>query len=173
MTNLREYTGDYVLDTTRTRMGFVARHTMGTRVHGWFDEFEGCAYLDGEDPSNSRVQVTILTRSIQTGNRRRDEQLRTRFLDQDNHPTITFASTSVERTGDAAFAVTGDLTIRGVTRPVGLDLVLTGSAGFHGGVTIDRMDWGVNWNAATRALVGRTVTLELDVAVASLVEDLV
>ena len=70
-TKLSELTGDYVLDTAHTRIGFVARHTMATRVRGQFDDFAGTAYLDGEDPSKSSVQLTIQASSIQTGNPRR------------------------------------------------------------------------------------------------------
>ncbi|WP_248960010.1 YceI family protein [Sphaerisporangium perillae] len=172
-TKLSELTGDYVLDTAHTRIGFVARHTMATKVRGQFDEFEGSARLDGEDPSKSSTELTIQAKSIQTRNQRRDEHLRSKFLDTDNHPTITFTSIGVEQVDDTSFKVTGDLTILGVTKPVTVDFELTGAendpwgdfrVGFEGSVTIDRKDWGVNWNAATGVLVSEKVTLEFDVA---------
>ncbi|WP_329081559.1 YceI family protein [Streptosporangium sp. NBC_01469] len=168
-----ELTGDYVLDTARTRIGFVARHTMAGRVRGRFDEFEGSAHLDGDDPSRSSAELTIQARSIQTRNQRRDEQLRDRFLAMDDHPSIVFTSIGVEPVGETTFKVTGDLTIRGVTRPVTVDFELTGAGNdpsgdfrvaFEGGVTVNRGDWGVNWNAATAFLVGERVVLEFDVA---------
>ncbi|WP_188194149.1 YceI family protein [Nonomuraea sp. SYSU D8015] len=173
MTELGELTGDYVLDPAHTRIGFVARHTMATRVRGRFDEFEGRARLDGADPSKSSVELTIRARSIQTRNRRRDDQLRGRFLDTDHHPVISFRSTEVRRVGEVSFKVTGDLTIRGVTAPVTVDLQLTGvengprgdlRVGFQGGVTINRNHWGVNWTAATGVLISEKVALDFDVA---------
>jgi polyisoprenoid-binding protein YceI len=171
-TGLGALSGEYTLDVERTRLGFVARHTMGPSVRGWFDTFEGTAHLDGDDPSLSRVELMIRSSSIQTGNVRRDEQLRSTFFDLANHPTMTFVSTEVEQVGDTRFTVVGDLTIRGVTRPVSVGVELTAGGddtrvGFAGGVTIDRRDWGVNWNAATSVLVSPKVTLELDVWVRS------
>ncbi|MCP2351910.1 YceI family protein [Nonomuraea roseoviolacea] len=169
MTTLSALTGDYVLDPARTRIGFVAKHTLATRVRGRFEEFEGGAHLDGDDPSRSGVRLTIRAASIDTGNRRRDDQLRDMFLHVADHPTLTFTSTGVRHLGGTGFAVTGALTIRGVTKPVTVNLELTGTRGesevsFTGGVTLDRNDWGVNANAATRVMVSPKVALELDVA---------
>ena len=173
MTKLSELTGDYVLDTAHTRIGFVARHAMATRVRGHFDEFEGGAYLDGDDPSKSSARLTIQAKSLQTRNRQRDDQLRGTFLDMGNHPAITFTSATVEQVDETTFKVTGDLAIRGVTKPVTVDFELTGAendprgdfrVGFKGSVTVNRNDWGVNWNAATTVLVSPKVTLEFDVA---------
>jgi polyisoprenoid-binding protein YceI len=168
-----ELTGDYVLDTAHTRIGFVARHAMATKVRGQLDEFEGSAHLDGDDPSKSSGELTIQAKSIQTRNQQRDEQLRSKFLDMDNHPTITFTSIGVGQVDETNFKVTGDLTIRGVTKTVTVDFELTGAendpsgnfrVGFEGSVTINRKDWGVNWNAATGVLVSEKVTLEFDVS---------
>jgi len=145
---------------------------MATKVPGQFGEFEGSAHLDGGDPSKSSAQLTIAARSIQTRNRQRDEVLRSKYLDTGHHPAITFTSTKVEQAGDTTFAVTGDLTIRGVTRPVTVDVELTGArtdprgtfrVGFQGSAAVNRKDWGVHWNAAT-GVVGKKVTLEFDVA---------
>lgn len=173
-TKLSELTGDYVLDTAHTRIGFVARAV--AKVRGQFDEFEGSAHLDGDDPSKSSAQLTIQAKRIQTRNQRRDGHLRSSFLDTDSHPTITFTSTTVEQVGEISFAVTGDLTIRGVTRPVTVDFELAGAdndlegnfrVGFVGKVTINRKDWGVSWNAVLEGggvLVSEKVALEFDVA---------
>ncbi|QEV19382.1 YceI family protein [Streptomyces alboniger] len=171
-TRLDELTGDYVIDIAHTRIGFVARHTMATRVRGQFDEFGGTVHLDGGHPSRSGVRLAIRAQSIQTGSKQRDDLLRGKFLDVENHPDITFSSVGVARTDDTHFTVTGDLTLRGVTQPVsaGVELLVgtTGPrgdfrVGFRGGVTVDRGDWGVNWNAVTRALISPEVTLEFDI----------
>ncbi|MEU8137688.1 YceI family protein [Streptodolium elevatio] len=174
-TKLSELTGHYVLDTVRTRIGFVARHTMATRVPGWFGAFEGGGYLDGDDPARSEVRFTMEANSIRTRNAQRDGLLVGKFLDAERHPVVTFASTAVERLDGDAFKLTGDLTIRGVTNPVTLDLVLTAAEhdpsgprgacriSFAGGTTIVRTDWGVNWNAATALTISRKVVLNLDV----------
>src|SRR5215469_5162109 len=171
-TRLSDLTGDYILDTARTRIGFIARHTIATKVPGQFGEFEGSAHLDGDDPSKSSAQLTITAKSIQTRNQQRDEALRTKYLDTGNHPVITFTSTKVKQAGDTNFTVTGDLTIRGVTKPVTVDFKLTGAktdpwgnfrADFAGSSTINRKDWGVHWNAAP-GVVSKKLTLKFDVA---------
>jgi polyisoprenoid-binding protein YceI len=173
-TKLGELTGDYVLDTVHTRIGFATR-AMVTRVRGQFDEFEGSAYLDGDDPSRSTVQLTIQAASVQTRNQQRDDHLRSHFLDSSNYPVITFTSTRVEQAGETTFTVTGDLTIRGVTKPVTVGFELTGAAndpwgnfraGFEGTVTIDRTDWGVSWNTVLEGgnvMISDKVMLEFDV----------
>ncbi|MCO5994436.1 YceI family protein [Actinoallomurus rhizosphaericola] len=171
-TTLGALSGDYVLDTAHTRIGFVARHTMGPKVRGRFERFEGHAHLDGGDPSRSSVELTIQADSLQTHNAQRDGQLRDRFLGLKDHPTITFTSTETQFIDETGFRLTGDLTIRGVTRPVTATFQRTAAepaakgdlrVRFTGGATIDRADWGVNWNAATRLLIGRKVDLEFDV----------
>ena len=173
-TKLSELTGDYVLDAARTRIGFAAR-AMVTKVRGQFGEFEGRVHLDGNDPSKSSAQLTIQAGSIQTRIQQRDDHLRSNFLDTGHHPAITFTSTRTEQAGETSFKVTGDLTIRGVTKPVTVDFELTGAVtdpwgnfrvGFEGTVTINRKDWGVNWRAVSGGglLVSERVTLEFDVA---------
>ncbi|MEU9591725.1 YceI family protein [Streptomyces sp. NPDC048219] len=165
-------TGDYDLDTAHSRIGFVARHTMGTRVRGQFDEFEGGAYLDGDHPTRSSVRITMRAQSIRTGNPRRDDLLRGKFLAVDDHPSIVFTSTEVTQVDGTRFRVAGTLAVRGVTEPVTVDVELTGDTGdpqggarvgFRGGVTLNRNDWGVNWNAGTTALVSPKVVLEFEV----------
>lgn len=175
-TTLSELTGDYVLDPAGTRIGFAVRQAILTTVRGQFGEFEGTAHLDGDDPSESRARITIQAASIQTPSQRRDDHLRRAFLDVSDHPAITFASTGVAQLSETTFTVTGDLIIRGATRPVSVDFELTGAgydprgtfrACFRGTVTIDRRDWGVSWNAVLEgggALVSQKVTLELTAA---------
>ena len=174
--NLAQLAGDYTLDHTHTRIGFVARHAMVTKVRGAFNEFEGTARIDS-DLSKSSAQLTIKAASIDTRNADRDGHLRSNdFFDMENHPEITFASTGVRQTDDTTVQVTGDLTIKGVTKPVTVDFEYQGSAtdpfgnervGFEGAVTINRKDWGVNWNAALETggvLVSEKVTLEFEVS---------
>ncbi|MDA8358736.1 MAG: YceI family protein [Actinomycetota bacterium] len=170
-------TGTYTIDPTHSRIGFVARHAMVTKVRGSFNEFDGSGYFDAQNPANSKLQLSIKAASIDTRNADRDAHLRSNdFFDMDTYPEIIFASTSVEQTGGIRYRVTGDLTIKGVTRPVSVDLEYTGSAvdpygnqriGFEGTTTVNRKDWGVNWNAALEAggvLVSENVTLEFDIS---------
>jgi polyisoprenoid-binding protein YceI len=169
-------TGTYVIDQTHSRIGFVARHAMVTKVRGSFNEFEGSAHIDAENPSSSKVTVTIKAASIDTRNADRDAHLRSNdFFDMDNHPEISFASTDVEA-AEGGYRITGDLTIKGVTKPVTVDFEYTGTAidpygntrvGFEGTTTVNRKDWGVNWNAALETggvLVGEKIILEFDVS---------
>jgi polyisoprenoid-binding protein YceI len=159
-------TGDYVLDPARTRIGFVARHTMATRVPGHFSTFEGHAQVSGDDPTASTAHLTIQAASIETHNPRRDKALRDKFLDAAGHPAITFTSTAVRQLDESTFELTGDLTIRGTTRPVTIPLTRTSTEpdrlGFTGTLTIDRKDWGAHWSAVG-FMVSRRVRLELDV----------
>ncbi|WP_371493508.1 YceI family protein [Kitasatospora sp. NBC_00374] len=172
-----ELTGDYVLDPAHTRIGFVARHAMVTKVRGAFHQFEGTARLDGTDPTRSTAQVVIKAESIDTGVEQRDQHLRTNdFLDAPNFPDITFRTTAVEPRSDTEYRVTGDLTIKDTTRPVTIDFEYGGNAvdpygnlrvGLEGSVTISRKEFGVTWNAALEGggvLVGDKVVLEFDIS---------
>ncbi len=176
-TSLSALTGTYALDPTHTRLGFVARHAMVTKVRGSFNEFEGTAVLDGDDVSRSSATLTISVASIDTRQAQRDAHLRSSdFLAMDEHPTITFTSTAARRTGEAEFELDGDLVIKGVSRPVTIPFTYEGSAkdpfgntrlGFEGSVVINRKDWGITWNAALETggmLVSDKVTLEFEVS---------
>ena len=170
-------TGTYAIDPAHSRIGFVARHAMVTKVRGSFNEFEGTGYFDAENPANSHLRVTVQAASIDTRNADRDGHLRSNdFFDMDTYPTITFTSTSVDAVDDETYRVTGDLTVKGVTKPVTVDFEYAGTAvdpfgntrlGLDGSVVINRKDWGVNWNAALDAgglLVSEKVTLEFEVS---------
>lgn len=176
-TDYSELTGDYTIDTSHSRMGFVARHAMVAKVRGNFDEFQGSFHVDGDQPENSSAKLTIQAKSIDTRNSQRDDHLRSNdFLDMDNHPEITFVSTTVTPADDDHFTVAGDLTIRGVTKPVGIDFEYTGRAvdpygnvrlGFEGKVVLNRKDFGVSWNAVLEGggvMVSEKVTLEIEVS---------
>jgi polyisoprenoid-binding protein YceI len=176
-TTVTPVTGTYAFDGAHSRIGFVARHAMVTKVRGSFNEVEGTGYFDAENPSNSRLELTIQAASIDTRNADRDAHLRSNdFFDMATYPEITFTSTAVEPLDHEHYRVTGDLTIKGVTKPVTVDLEYTGAAvdpfgnhriGLEGRATVNRKDWGVNWNAALEAggvLVSEKVTLEFEVS---------
>ncbi len=171
-----DLTGSYTIDPTHSRIGFVARHAMVTKVRGAFNAFEGTAVLDFTDPSRSSATVSIDVTSIDTRQAQRDEHLRTNdFFDAPTFPTITFASTSAEQVGDVT-RLTGDLTIKGVTKSISIDFEHTGAAkdpfgnvrvGFEGSTTIHRSDYGVTFNAALETggvLVSEKIVLEFDVS---------
>lgn len=175
--SLSDLSGTYTIDPAHTSIGFVARHAMVTKVRGTFNEFEGSVTIDKDEPSRSRVTVTIKADSIDTRNKDRDAHLRSNdFLAMDEYPEITFKSTEIKQTGDDAFAVTGDLTVRGVTRQVTIPLTFEGQAtdpfgnvrvGFEGSTSISRKDFGVTWNAALETggvLVSDKIDLEFEIS---------
>src|SRR5262245_44355471 len=126
-TELGSLTGDYELDDAHTTFGFVARHAMVTKVRGTFSDFDGALHLDFVDPSRSSVEVTIQASSIDTGHPDRDAHLRSNdFFAMDEYPEIVFKSTAVEAIDDDTYRVTGDLTMRGVTRQVTFDAERSG-----------------------------------------------
>ncbi len=170
-------TGDYVIDPTHSSIGFTARHAMITKVRGTFEQFEGWAHLDAENPAASTAEVTIEVASINTRQAQRDDHLRTNeFFDAPSFPQITFRSTGVEAVSEDAFRLTGDLTVKGTTKPVTVDFEYTGTAtdpfgnmraGFEGKAVINRRDYGIEWNAALETggvLVGEKISLEFDIS---------
>lgn len=173
---VEDISGDYTIDPTHTRLGFSTRHAMVTTVRGQFKEFAGTAHVDTATPGNSKVELTIQTASIDTGTADRDAHLRSGdFFDAEANPEIKFVSTKVERDGED-WVITGDLTIKDVTKPITITFEPTGSArdpfgnlriGFEGGTAINRKDWGLTWNAALETggvLVSEKVKLEFDVS---------
>ncbi|GAA2119595.1 YceI family protein [Kitasatospora saccharophila] len=175
--DLAHLTGDYTIDAAHSKIGFAVRHAMVTNVRGEFAEYEGKLHLDGTDPAASTAELVIKVASISTGQAQRDEHLRTGdFFDAAAHPEITFKSTSAERVDGDTYRLHGDLTIKGTTRPVALDLEFTGAAtdvyganrvGFEGGTSVDRTAWGLTYNAALETggvLIGEKVKLTLDVS---------
>lgn len=170
-------TGDYTVDPAHSRIGFVARHAMITKVRGQFTAFEGKAHLDFANPTSSTAELTVEVSSVDTHNGQRDEHLRTNdFFDAPNHPQITFKSTAVEKVDDEHYKLTGDLSIKGTAKPVTIDFDYTGTVtdpwgktrvGFEGSTTVNRREWGIEWNAPLEAggvLVSEKVTLEFEIA---------
>lgn len=177
-------TGSYEIDPVHSRIGFVARHAMVTKVRGSFNEFAGTGWFDADDPSRSHLELTIQASSIDTRNADRDEHIRTNdFLDVAQFPTLSFASTGFEQLAEAVFRISGDLTIRGVTKNIAIDFEVNGTSvdpdgdervGFEGSTVINRKDWGVNFHAALDAggvLVSDKITLEFDVSAVRLADD--
>src|SRR4051812_38131075 len=172
-----DVTGDYAVDVEHTRIGIRARHAMVTTVRGSFSDFEGTARLDTAAPGLSSVALRIRTASIDTGVADRDAHLRSPdFLDVERYPELVFRSTAVDELDDMLYRVTGDLTIKDVTRAVAVDFALTGSAqdpwgnlrvGFEGALAIKRSDWGLSWNTPLDTggvLVSDRIQIEFDVS---------
>ncbi len=177
-------TGTYTLDPSHSRVGFVARHAMVTKVRGSFNEIEGRGFFDADNPADSKIELTIQAKSIDTRNSDRDAHLRTNdFFDMEQYPTITFVSTAVQPLGGDRYQVTGDLTIKGVTKSIEFPVELSGPAvdpwgntriGLEGSVVVNRKDWGITWNAPLETggmLVGEKVTLEFEVAAVRAADD--
>ena len=166
-------TGTWTIDPTHTVLGFVARHLMVTKVRGSFTDVAGTVVV-AENLADSTAEVTIKTASVQSGTADRDAHLRSGdFFDVENYPEITFRSTSFD--GET---LVGDLTIKGITKPVTLDVEFGGvatdpwgneKAAFEATGEIDRTDWGLTWNANLEkggVLVSEKIKLALDVQLA-------
>jgi polyisoprenoid-binding protein YceI len=166
--------GTYVLDPTHTRVGFVARHLMVTKVRGHFADYDGNITI-GETPEQSTAQVTIRTTSIDTGVADRDGHLRSGdFLEAEKYPEITFANARVVKQKGATFQVVGELTIKGVTKEVELEVELDGlvtdpfgneKLAVTASTEIDREDFGMTWNVALETggvLVSKKIKIEIE-----------
>jgi polyisoprenoid-binding protein YceI len=164
------------LDPAHTVVSFTGKHMMITKVRGIFKGVTGTIEFDEANPASSRVEVAIPAATVETGMEPRDNHLRSAdFLDAEAYPTLTFVSTAIAPKGEH-WAITGDLTIRGVTRPVVLVAetlgIVTGMdgrrhAGFEAATKIKRSDWGLTWNVGLEAggwLVSDDISIELEVA---------
>ncbi|WEH36066.1 YceI family protein [Streptomyces sp. AM 4-1-1] len=174
---LAALTGEYTIDPSHSRIGFSVRHAMVTNVRGSFGDFEGSLTLDGSAPENSAAAIDVRIAGVDTGIGDRDGHLRSAdFFDADRFPLMRFRSTRAEQLGGDTYRVTGDLTIKDVTRPLSIDLEFNGSAtdvygservGFEGGAEILRSDWDLTWNAALEAggvMVSDKVRLTFDIS---------
>jgi polyisoprenoid-binding protein YceI len=166
--------GDWKIDPAHSTVEFVGRHLMVSKVRGRFTDVDGVIHV-AEVPSDSSIEATINTASLDSRDPQRDAHLRSdEMFDIERYPTMTFRSTKVEG-GGHEWKVTGDLTIRDVTRPVVLDVEYTGvvsdpwggqRAGFSATAEVDREDWGINWNVALEAggwLVSKKIRLEIEI----------
>jgi polyisoprenoid-binding protein YceI len=164
----------WTLDPAHTTVEFSAKHMMFTTVKGRFTDVAGTVTVDGDSPATAVVDVTMKAASIDTRTEQRDQHLRSAdFLDVETHTTITFKSTKVEGTKED-FKLTGDLTIRGVTRPITLDATYEGAGkdpwggeriGFSADAKLDRREFGLIWNQALETggiLVSNDIKIHVD-----------
>jgi polyisoprenoid-binding protein YceI len=167
--------GLWTIDASHSSVEFVVRHLMVAKVRGRFAEFSGDIHV-GETPEESKVVVAIAPASITTGDEQRDGHLKSEdFFAVEQYPTIAFASTGVRGVSGDRYAVDGELTVRGVAKPVTLDLEYQGQitdpfgndkAVFSASTEIDREDWGLTWNQALESggvLVGKKARIEIEI----------
>jgi len=169
-------TGTWTIDSSHTEVGFVVRHMMVSKVKGRFSKVEGTITV-AENVLESSVRATVAAASIDTRDDNRDNHLRSAdFFDAETYPELTFASTGIRADGDD-FLLDGDLTLKGVTRPVTFELEFNGAAanpladgkptaGFSAETEISRKDFGLEWNVALETggvLVGDKIKLVLEV----------
>ena len=165
----------WVIDAAHSNVGFSIKHLMISSVRGSFTEVHGTVKVDENDPTTAEVDITIPTASVTTRDEKRDGHLRSPdFFDAEQFPNMTFRSKRVERGSGDSFRVIGDLTIRGITREVELDVELAGrakdpwgneKAGFEATTKIKRSDYGLTWNAALETggvLVGDDVKISIE-----------
>ena len=168
-------TTTYSIDKAHSEVTFQVRHLL-TKVRGRFSEFDGTIDYDEQDPEKSAVNVNVKAASIDTNEGDRDAHLRSAdFFDADKFPALAFVSRTITRKDTNAFDVGGDLTIHGVTRPVVFAVAFLGKAkdpwgkeriAFEAEATINRKDFGLNWNAALETggfLVGDEVKIALSI----------
>lgn len=166
--------GTWQIDTSHSEVAFTVRHLM-SKVRGTFTEFEGDVVI-GDTLDKSHAQVSIKPSSVNTGNAQRDEHLRSsEFFEIDTYSAFKFVSTALRQDGDD-YVLDGELTVRDVTKPVSLAVEFNGvsgdpwgntRAGFTATTTLNRRDFGVDWNApvpgSERALLGDKVTISIEV----------
>lgn len=165
----------YVIDAAHSEANFQVRHLI-TKVRGRFSDFAGTIWLDGDAPDRSAVEFTIQAASIDTNQKDRDAHLRSAdFFEVEKFPTLTFRSTSIARKSDETYVVTGEFTIRDVTRSIDVPVTFLGKArdpwgneriAFEAEYTLNRKDYGLMWNAALETggfLVGDDVKISLSV----------
>ncbi len=165
----------YQIDTSHSHVLFSVRHMMLSKTRGEFEKFSGTIELDEANPAATKVDIQIEAASINTRDEKRDEHLRSAdFFDVENHPYLTFKSTQVEVKGDDRAKLHGDLSIRGISRPVVLDVEFNGRAqspwgtenlGFEARTKINRKDWGLEWNVALETggvLVSEEVAIDIE-----------
>ncbi len=171
-------TTTWAIDNSHSHVGFTVRHMMISKVRGQFHTFSGTVNFDEQNPANSSVDVEIDLSSIDTRDEKRDAHLKSPdFFDVANYPTARFVSKRVEVLDESHGRIYGDLTIRGVTREVVLEVEYNGqaqspwgstSAGFNASTTINRKDFGLNWNVALETggvLVGEEVTIDIELEI--------
>lgn len=172
---MSDLNGTYTLDATHTTIGFVVRHAMISKVRGFFRSFEANISVDTAEQSRSSVTATIQTDSIDTGNADRDAHVKgSDFFDVETFPEMTFTATAFDIKGENSGTITGDLTIKGTTKPVTLDVEVFGVAedpmgatrlGFSATTSINRKDYGVDFQMPMKAgglMLSEEIAIEIE-----------
>jgi polyisoprenoid-binding protein YceI len=166
----------YTIDSDHSEVGFKIRHLAISNVNGKFAEFSGSFAFDPANVKSSKVEAEIAIKSVNTSQQKRDDHLRgDDFFSAEKYPQMKFVSKTVEPSGKDQFKLAGDLTIRGVTKPITLNVTYSGSAkdpwgnekaAFSAVTTISRKDFGLTWNKALETggmVVGDEVTINLEI----------
>jgi polyisoprenoid-binding protein YceI len=175
----------YEIDQAHTHFGFTAKHLAVSQVRGRFNKFEGFFEGPDDDPTKARGEVKIEVASLESRSDQRDTHLRSAdFFDVEKYPYMTFKLTGLQIIDDENFKVTGDLTVKDVTKPITLDATVEGRmpdpfgnkerVGISARGQLNRMDWGLNWNgvAGTVPFASHTIKLEVDAEIVVKVEEL-
>ena len=168
-------TTKWAIDPTHSEIGFKVKHMMFTNVSGQFDNYEGSITTEDDTFENANIQFSGDINSVNTGNADRDNHLKSAdFFDGENHPKLTFKSTSFKKLDDNNYELAGDLNIRGVSKSVKFPVEFSGmmtdpwgntKVGFNISGKINRKDWGLNWNSALETggvLVSEEVRLDIE-----------
>ena len=168
-------TTKWAIDPTHSEIGFKVKHMMFTNVSGQFDNYEGSITTEDDTFENANIQFSGDINSVNTGNADRDNHLKSAdFFDGENHPKLTFKSTSFKKVDDNNYELAGDLNIRGVSKSVKFPVEFSGmmtdpwgntKVGFNISGKINRKDWGLNWNSALETggvLVSEEVRLDIE-----------
>ena len=171
------------IDPSHSHIAFTVRHMMISKVRGRFETFNGTINFDEANPSSSSVQVEVDLNSIQTRDEKRDAHLKSPdFFDAEKFPTMTFASSRIEQVDEQNGRLVGNLTIKGISKEIVLDVEYAGtakspwgsvSAGFSARGAINRKEWGLNWNQALETggvLVGEKINIEIDLELVQVAE---
>jgi polyisoprenoid-binding protein YceI len=166
----------WTVDKSHSSLEFTVKHMMISKVRGVFNEFDAVLEADPNDLTDAKIEFSVTVNTIDTRNEDRDNHLRSNdFFDMENHPKMTFVATEIKRKSGDNYDVTGDLTLRGVTKPVTFDMTMEGVnkdpwgnevAGFSGTGKLNRKDFGLVWNAALETggvLVGEDVKINIEI----------
>lgn len=167
----------YDVDKNHSRIGFSAKHLAITTVRGQFNEFSGYVEGDPDSPASAKGEVTVDLGSVSTNSEMRDNHLRSSdFFEAEKHPKMTWRLTGIEKTGDDTYEVQGDLTLKGVTRPITLEATLEGRIpdpfggeeriGVVATGSINRKDWGVNWEGVMGSVPVASDTIKIEIEAA-------
>ena len=165
----------YSIDKSHSTIGFAAKHMVFTTVRGKFEDYDVSVESPTGEAADAKISAVIKTTSVNTGDEKRDGHLRSGdFFDAETQPEMTFTSTSISKVSDQKYTVNGDLTIRGVTKPIALEATVEALMKDPWGNTkviasakgkINRKEWGLNWNAALEAgavLVSENIDLDIE-----------